>query len=964
MINFLVRLRILLADPKLDNGSCVDYKVTLLLRSIASEWKESNIRTVYLDKVVSLCREYNKSIDGHHVESKLKHKTNSKSKNSTNPSPPTGNKSEDGRHLTSSLLSACLDILSTLSDVSPHNPFLVDNASQLNEILTSCFQFAQHRSEKDIREKLSTFVIRILSLKTSRVDKKVVLTLKTLLEGFLRKAEVEYKKVATANPPSPEPGRQNTTRSNTTSLDVDIDEGVALFALDVIKKVGAAKPLFYRSFATSLLSLLTSIVKNHAAAAAMKQKQGGVSYLPQAGTCNIRQMYHTPISGILAEMCLSNHSQGFAGTGELNTISSYPSKELKEFDSSLCTAVIILDVFGSSDIAYSFSQNRKTLFHALSTILDSSNSMQLLLAAVRVIGKWLSDDSGRPLTLKERNGFLWKIASFDFNGIPDVVAQPLSEIVAQFVICLLKRQQEICKSALLSKEKAADHRASQRVLDSDELIIGRSLSACLLTANHELRDKLLSYYISQSHRVAGVSILPEVVHIERIPQQPAEVLWQLFHTDFEGLGGRDWVVVFVELLLCHVCPLVHKNVNPTNESSKEISSSLQRLRSGHSASLGIVKEHTYFCEKLDAKKDDISCGGHELRTSLRRLVHADSRLCRGLLESLLSAAWKAVPFDEVRLKLAHAMESLLSRSFHSQFLKPGIMEEGLRSTNVLKSFLKSAALLEPLPYLDVDMLVSLAESYNSWYEVLAILEELFMVLSDAKLSESGDHRRKKVLLAMRHCYRKLGEENIWTSLALISCDLEQTHRAASLASHGKIDEALDAYTSLAELVDADTGIAPSEFEANVIEEQWVELNREQCQTAVVAEYAVASNNSALMLESAWKERNWDRVRALCSSPAIVAAVEAGEPSVKLCETLLAVADGKVSDVENLHAQTAQLCLFKWQLLPEFSSASSAHASLLHFFHRLVEIRESGQIMVETRNHTGGKTLPDLKNLLK
>ena len=119
-----------------------------------------------------------------------------------------------------------------------------------------------------------------------------------------------------------------------------------------------------------------------------------------------------------------------------------------------------------------------------------------------------------------------------------------------------------------------------------------------------------------------------------------------------------------------------------------------------------------------------------------------------------------------------------------------------------------------------------------------------------------------------------------------------------------------------------------------------------------------------MLETAWKQRDWDRVRKLCSFPSLVATIESGEPSIKMCETLLAVADGKLNEVENLHAQTAQLCLYRWQLLPELTSGSLAHSSLLHFFHRLVEIRESGQIMVETSNHSNGKTLPDLKNLLK
>jgi hypothetical protein len=85
---------------------------------------------------------------------------------------------------------------------------------------------------------------------------------------------------------------------------------------------------------------------------------------------------------------------------------------------------------------------------------------------------------------------------------------------------------------------------------------------------------------------------------------------------------------------------------------------------------------------------------------------------------------------------------------------------------------------------------------------------------------------------------------------------------------------------------------------------------------------------------------------------------------KFAETLSAVADGKLGDVENLHAQASQLALYRWQFLPRLSSGSGAHALLLHQFHRLVEIRESGQIMVETNKHSNGKTLPDLKNLLK
>lgn len=141
------------------------------------------------------------------------------------------------------------------------------------------------------------------------------------------------------------------------------------------------------------------------------------------------------------------------------------------------------------------------------------------------------------------------------------------------------------------------------------------------------------------------------------------------------------------------------------------------------------------------------------------------------------------------------------------------------------------------------------------------------------------------------------------------------------------------------------------------------LQKELCQSHVVSEFANLSESPFLQLECAWKSQEWSKVRSLCSSSALFAAVESGDPKIKMCETILAVANGRLADVENLHAQTAQLCLYRWQLLPKLSSTSRAHSSLFHFFHRLVEIRESGQIMVETNNHASARTIPDLKNLL-
>ena len=964
MVNFAVRLKILLADPKLDIGiSDISQRIDPLLTSIMTDWPQCHIQQVYLEKVVSMCREYNLEVDSLSSEKRQgrkligKSKAPSKSKSSSSNQSTTGTKSDDSRPLTSSLLSACLDIFATLSRCAPKNIFLTENASQLNEILTSSFYFSRKHEETELRVKLKMLVVYVLSLEqgTSRMDVRVVRRLNVLVERFLSDSEKEYGKKQSENSSPDDSIHHGNLGSRSPSGEDDInDDDAVYFAVQIVKEVNAAKTSYFKSYASVLIALLSTIVKRHTTAASTKQKHGGVSFVPQTGTSTIRQMYHTPTSGILAECSTETSSPGSSGIRTLQAKDSFPSKILNEFDQGLGAAVMILEIIGGSDVAYSFTALRKTLFQTLSLILDSSNNVQLLMTAVRLVGRWLSESSNGPLTLKERNNFLWKIASFDFNGMPDVVSQPLADLVAQFVILLLQGN----ANRRMEDPNLKLSIAAQRFGDSDEMLIGRSLVACLLTANNSLRESLLSHFVSRVSVGTG-NTSSSISEPERIPRRtPAALMWQLFHSDFEGLGGRNWIVLFVEILLSSSCFLPS-----TRTRHGRLPSPLARAASKNPLTLN-NSDFAVFSDTMKAANKDLASGAYLFRISLSRLAHGDHALAHALFEILFPGAWASISSDAVRCKLAAPIESLLSRSYHSQFLKYGAMSDLSYPTNAIRSFLNGLGSLSPMPILDVDLLVSLAESYTCWYEVLSILEDQFVVLSCKNLSKSGESLRDKVLLAMRHCYKELGESNIALTLSLIPCQLSQSHRAASLAVHGEIDKALEEYTSLVEFVESSQDLALSVFEEKLIEERWINLNRELCQTTVISEYAKTASVPHLMLESAWKQREWDHVRGLCSSPALVAAVESGEVAVKMCETLLAVADGKLSDVENLHAQTAQLCLYKWQLLPSLSHASLAHASLLHLFHRLVEIRESGQIMVETGNHSTGKTLPDLKNLLK
>lgn len=359
----------------------------------------------------------------------------------------------------------------------------------------------------------------------------------------------------------------------------------------------------------------------------------------------------------------------------------------------------------------------------------------------------------------------------------------------------------------------------------------------------------------------------------------------------------------------------------------------------------------------------VGIGARRSASALRQLAHGDPRICHDLLETLLPTAWGSVVDHSMALSLTEAAASILSQPFHTQSFKNDTPFTTVPQ-NAVKTFLSVFVRLSPLPLVDVDLLLFLARSYNCWYETLSILENQFLVLSTAELSKSGKCERDKLLMGMRYCYRELGECNVWTTLALKSCAIPGSQLAASLEIYGRVDKATDGFTSLIELVDSEEGCAATNYEIDFWEERWVDLQQQQQQHDVITEYATQSSNERIMLECAWRERSWDKVRFLCSTPPVVAAVETGDPAIKICETLSAVADGKLGDVENLHAQASQLALYRWEFLPSLSSGSGAHAQLLHYFHRLVEIRESGQIMVETNNHSNGKTLPDLKNLLK
>ena len=820
LADFLIRLKILMAEPlegrparQETGGSGLDKRVTELLARVVSR-SDCVIRPQPFEKVAS--------------------------KESKSPA----------------LLSSCLEIITVLLSAR-YESFFRDNAEHLSDLVAASFQCAKDDSR--LRRLLRILVTKSTSLHC------IILTAMVSLEHVIIETYTDCRK----NSRGSDGNSRQTTRSRDRQASPDTSQIVSdfsIFAVELVGDICRQKSENLKLVESSLLDLANILCKGHVLEASAKQRHGAptASRMSSAGI-----FYHSPTVGVIENAILVAHADALRGSQQ----KPKSTKSDHELTPPLRCLLLILSIFEESDIAYQFTNSRRTLVQIFSSLLDSSDNVQLLMCATRSISKWLLHrELGSPLTAKERSSLLWKLSSFDFNGLSDdTAAQPLSDMVSTCVYHLSTSAVEIFR-------------------ESDDSVLKRAVVACLLSPNEELRIKLFDVLL-------GTGKADETSFLQ--------LLWRMLHSDFEGLGGRFWVVLIVEALI-----------------------------------------------------QPLSCANPDCVTAFCSLVHGDVATCQLLLDLLLPTSWVSIPDDGTRLQVVESLEFLLSRPYHTQFMRDELSTcPPPHTANAVRSLLKAMGLLNPSPVIDSHLLVYLAENFNAWHETLFILESQYK-------SFASEARGKEVLSAIRHCYRQLGETNLLLSIAQESCGLPGSIQALSLDLYGRVTEAAGAYAELMTSVGVtQANIShPTDFEMDMWEERWIELQKELGQVEVVAEFANHSTSSHLQLECAWKARDWDKVRSLCSSPAFLAAIESGDPIVKISETLLAVADGKLSDVENLHAQTAQLCLYKWQLLPSLGG-SPCHSSLLHFFHRLVEIRESGQIMLETSNHANGRTLPDLKNLL-
>ena len=881
---------------------------------------------------------------------------------------------------------ACLEIsvsiLKNSSDGSRN--LLKDNSTLCIKMLQSAFFWASQRCGGPVRERLKEFCVSVLCHGVPSVDGSLVLHLRVLLESLVVGATKDHAESDTKSRnglESSPSGRE--TRDGTPSVSAfptdDLKSGgssLSYFSVAVLEEVAKVSPRVVDALASSLVGLLQQLVTDLVKTSGSRNPRVNSGTL-EAYSSSSQELYFTPTYGIIQETIIhATKSRSFEGWNQ--TTAGAVNHSMVPIGTALRALCSSLRLLGDS-----FPTNglRDTLFGIVLQILRSTDNVQVLMTTVAVVGRWIFPTGNRRslLTITERDEMLQTMCDLDNKGLNAVVAQPLFDLVGQLSFRVLR-----------------DHPSNLGSISGNEAL-NRVSGASILTADVQLRRKLQECQAAMYGKGCGT--------VSKM--RPSERLKDVLQYDYSGIGGRLYLLAMMESLVGDLNKSPPKNTTfpaswlPTTAFSPE-----QKALSGYKALFGIDtdadegrqisgRSSLSFDDKMeidpsptDSNQEQPSSQGRMELQALGVLAHGDPTLSQRFLIDTLRSFW-ALSTPSEQVELVFDFERILCQPFNGQFFRPGVQSTQTREnlmSNTVQAMVRAIRELSPMPVLSPTLLVSLSSFHKVRQEVLDMLLHQHTLLEDRQETEqhmTGQNQASgstngsanilaltdDVALAVKECLDALGEDHLSLQWSAKLSKSPATKRAISMDVHGMVKEATAAYMKLIEThenfdMTARKPDMPTMEEMQLWENRWVQLQRDICEVDVVQDWAGSMDHHPLLLESAWKREDWETVKSLSTSPVLMSMMEEGNPALKLSEIFLAIKERKLGDVENLHAQTAQLCLFKWQLLPSLSPASSCHAALLHSFHRLVELRESVQVMVETLNHSNRRTFPDLKNLLR
>lgn len=522
--NFLLRMILHAAESSDKRMADIGSKASSLFDRIIRDRSEVDIQKVHLEKVASLCSESlasmeNSSPDPGDVDGNNDEDTTS--------SPRKGGQSKDDRSgskkspkiVALPFLIASVDIFVALlrhgrCDV------LFGDSEMVRTILASCFQQSSGNSKgtEKLQASLKSFVCFFYASR-QHLSQDLIHNIRCYIERVLMEGGKMFDGTEKNESSSSAQGSSSSSSQNYCS---------AHFILESLEELSKDDPSILENFTKSIIILADKLLKDHAAEATMNNKH--MTTVKTVGGSGYQSALSSPVAGIFEEA---------TAVIRIDSLS-----KMQEPAPALLSLVLCIKLVSKSTVPYAFNDSRRAFFDILTTILEQSDNVYVLVSTAKVIGKWLLQQdnlAGGPLTLKERKGLMARLIELDYRGLPEVAMQPVVDLVASIVLAQHGWTRDMLEEDQLEVDRRTGLLAHSdlELMDEEALaecsgakISGNDLLPCLLTGNSKLRRVLVCLFCS------------------KIPSKKTfEVLFQLLSSNYQGVGEKMWSIVFVDLLL-------------------------------------------------------------------------------------------------------------------------------------------------------------------------------------------------------------------------------------------------------------------------------------------------------------------------------------------------------------------------------------------------------------------------------
>jgi len=395
---------------------------------------------------------------------------------------------------------------------------------------------------------------------------------------------------------------------------------------------------------------------------------------------------------------------------------------------------------------------------------------------------------------------------------------------------------------------------------------------------------------------------------------------------WEALADTNWIHVAIHLLLNAVdgdMALGPRHTTPTSETSVSLPPFLPHLRVA------------------------------DLIQPIQRLVFLEPHAAHETWLSLFPIAWASLTRRE-QVDTTQHMISLLSKDYH-------IRQAELRP-NIIDTLLAASNLCSPTMTLPPHLIKYLAKTFCAWHAGAEILQTLNINI------EPDRNLRDTALDALAELYAEMAEDDLFYGLWRRRCLYSETNVGLAFEQNGMWEHAATMYEE-AQAKSRAGALEFSEQEYCLWEDHWILAAEKLQRWDTLYEFARSEGNQELMLESAWRTKNWPENCDVLEEQ-VNALPEVATPRRRVFDAFIALlkvpsAVEKNAEFTKILEDAMQLTLRKWVALP--ANLSPAHIPLLQHFQQFVELQEAVKIfgsLSTTNAQNLEKKSSDLKMVLQ